>query len=437
MTWRTGTALALALLAGLVPASAAGATVDEGAVARGGRLYDHWSRELRERPPAGIHPAMAARLGSVAAADSWRCSECHGWDYKGRHGMPGIRGRQGADPAAIVPVLKDATHRYGDLLRDGELLDLAQFVSHGQVDMTAAADPKGLARADMNAIARQYGSICSGCHGLDGDRLREIPPLGDAARQRPHEVLHVVLNGHAGGNMPGLRALGTDLAAGFLGYLQGLPTLNVAAAIAHGGRLYDDWQVEAVTRRPLLPHPAYPATARHANDAALTWRCKACHGWDYQGHRGQYASGPHATGIKGISGMVGADPARIVSILKDGRHLYGAILKERDLQDLAHFVSAGQVDMDAAIDRRSRAAQGDPGRARAAYDTVCAVCHGKDGRRIVTAPPLGQLARANPWESLHKIFNGHPDEKMPALRELGRQLLVDILAYVQTLPETR
>lgn len=38
---------------------------------------------------------------------------------------------------------------------------------------------------------------------------------------------------------------------------------------------------------------------------------------------------------------------------------------------------------------------------------------------------------------LRDLANGHPDEKMPALRELDQQLLIDILTHLQGLPETR
>ena len=125
------------------------------------------------------------------------------------------------------------------------------------------------------------------------------------------------------------------------------------------------------------------------------------------------------------------------AVLRDNTHLYAAVLKERDLLDLANFVSAGQVNMDTAIDRATRRARGDARRAAAYYGTICASCHGIDGNRIITAPSLGTVARANPWESLHKIANGHPNEKMPALRELDPQVQADILAFLQGLPEIR
>lgn len=428
--------IALMALTGCISAGDASAS-DASSIVRGGRLYDNWSREIKDHSPNVWHPALTANRGSLPAAESWRCKECHGWDYKGNRGMVGIRSRQGADPGAIVAVLKDSTHRYGGLLRESDLLDLANFVSRGQVDMQAVIQSARSSKAATATYEKYYGTICSSCHGLDGTRLHEAPPLGDAARQRPYEILHVILNGHPGGNMPGLSALGTEFAGGIQAYLQTLPTLNLAASIAHGGRLYDDWQAEAGAQRQSIPHPVYPKTAYYAGDAALTWRCKSCHGWDYQGNQGSYASGRNATGIKGVRGMAGADPVRIASILRDNTHLYGAVLKDRDLQDLANFISAGLVDMDAAIDRSSRRARGDAARAAAYFDTICANCHGTDGRRIVTAPPLGSVARANPWESLHKIANGHPNEKMPALRELDRQLQIDILAYLQGLPETR
>jgi hypothetical protein len=44
---------------------------------------------------------------------------------------------------------------------------------------------------------------------------------------------------------------------------------------------------------------------------------------------------------------------------------------------------------------------------------------------------------SNPQEVMHKILNGHPGEKMPALRALDRQVIVDVLAHIKTLPEKK
>lgn len=428
--WR----LALAVLLGgaaLVSMAAA----DEASVVRGGRLYDDWSRELKDRPPGTPHPAFNAKVVGVPAAETWRCSECHGFDYRGKNGMPGIRARQGSEPAAIVALLKDPKHGFGALLHDNELMDLAQFVSHGQADMPLLVESARRPGTAPTSVGRQFGTICAGCHGLDGGKQLGVPPLGDIARQHPVEVLHVILNGHPGGDMPALGALGTEQASRLLGHLQTLPGLNVAASIAHGGRLYADWQLEANAKRQSLPHPAYPKGTYYANEAAVTWRCVACHGQDYQGNQGGYATGRNATGIKGIRALAGADPTQIVSVLRNPTHQFGAVLKARDLQDLANFVSLGQVDMDALIDRTSHRAKGNAERGGPYFRTICAGCHGVDGMRITA--PLARVTKANPWGSLHTMLNGHPDESMPALREIDIQLVTDILAYVQGLKESR
>jgi mono/diheme cytochrome c family protein len=410
---------------------------DEASVVRGGRLYDNWSVESKNRAPNDWHPAFVIRDEAISIGDSWRCTTCHNWNYKGQHGYTGIRGKQGADPASIVALLKNNSHRYNGLMSDGDLADLANFVSRGQVDMQKLIESERRGRANVAAEEKFFGTICAACHGSDGGHLREVPPIGDAARQRPHEVLHYLINGHSGGVMPALSALGGEFAANMLAYVQTLPSRSLSVSIAHGGRLYDDWQVETGAQKQALPHPSYPPTAYFANDAPTTWRCKECHGWDYSGKDGQYANGHHATGIKGIRSMAGADPAHIVAILRDSKHRFDAVLKARDLQDLANFVSTGQIDMHAAIDSRNGRAQGNAARAGAHYRTICASCHGIDGQRIITSPALGRVARTNPWESLHKIANGHPNEKMPALRELDRQLLIDILSHLQELPENR
>lgn len=428
--------LAIAALATWMASLAAGPAIasDEASIARGGRLYDNWMHESKEREPVQPHPAFDARRARVAAADTWRCVECHGWDYKGNHGMAGIRSRQGGDPAAIAALLKRPPHGYEDLMHEGDMMDLGHFVSGGQVDMGVMIESARQLKTAAG-FEKRFATICASCHGLDGSRLRELTPLGDLSRKRPSEVLHVVLNGHAGGNMPALRAFGRDMASGMLAYLQTLPSLNLAASIANGGRLYDDWQLET-GHKQALPHPAYPPKAYYANAASTTWRCRECHGWDYKGSQGQYASGKHATGIKGIRAMAGADPERIMETLRDQTHLYGAVLKHRDLQDLANFVGLGQIDMDAAIDPQTRLSRGNARQGAAYYQTMCAGCHGVEGRSIAK-PFLGRLARTEPWEALHTMLNGHPDDTMPALREIDRKVVADILAYIQGLQDRR
>jgi mono/diheme cytochrome c family protein len=67
---------------------------------------------------------------------------------------------------------------------------------------------------------------------------------------------------------------------------------------------------------------------------------------------------------------------------------------------------------------------------------MCAGCHGVEGH-YVAKRHLGKVSRGDPWHSLHNMLNGHPDDTMPALRELDPKVTRDILAHIQTLQERR
>jgi len=261
-----------------------------------------------------------------------------------------------------------------------------------------------------------------------------MPPLGRIARDNPWEALHKILNGHPRETMPALRAFEHQVLKDILTHAQTLPPENLLASIARGGRLYDSWDKEAKMPAREISHPAYPKNGVFARSPKNNWRCMECHGWDYKGKNGVFSGGSHFTGIKGIDGKDGADPGSIIGILNDDTHQYTTLFDARDLRDLANFVSRGQIDMDRHIDRATGMAKGDAGRRRPYFETICANCHGKDGRRMFTMPPLGDFARKNPWMALHNILNGHPNENMPALRMLPIRDLVDTLAFIQTLP---
>ena len=204
---------------------------------------------------------------------------------------------------------------------------------------------------------------------------------------------------------------------------------------ARGGQLYDKWYAVVGVDNPETSHPLYPADKKYANEPKSNWRCKECHGWDYMGADGAYNSGSHATGIKGINGAAGRDTGEIVALLKDEQHGYGGKLGDADLEDLAMFVSAGQVDMDAYIDRATKQPKaGDAAKGAAYFNTICANCHGKEGKLPKGMKPFAKQM-GNPWEVMHKILNGQPDEEMPALRALDRQIVLDVMSHMMTLPE--
>ena len=421
----------------------------ESSIVRGGRLYDNWYNELRRPVPARPHPAYPAdKAYAQEPATNWRCKECHGWDYLGRDGaysrgehftgIKGIRGMAGADPAAIVAVLKDDTHAYDGLMDEADFEDLANFVSKGQVGMDSFIDPASKAAKGVSTKNQEFfKTICATCHGTDGARFPTIPPLGKVARDNPWEALHKILNGHPAGKMPALRVLDAQVVSNILAYVQTLPAeKEILSSIIHGGRLYDNWPETIGAPAPKASHLAYPADKAYADKPERNWLCHECHGWDYRGSDGVYGTGDHVTGIKGIRGMAGADPTQIVAVLTDDTHRYRGVLEHHDLEDLANFVSKGQVDMDRFIDRDTGLAKGDKTRHEAHYTTICANCHGKNGTRFGTLPrPLGNVANDNPWKALHKMLNGHPAGKMPALRVLDMEVVIDLLAHIQSLPK--
>jgi thiosulfate dehydrogenase len=205
-------------------------------------------------------------------------------------------------------------------------------------------------------------------------------------------------------------------------------------AIARGGKLYDKWFKVIKAPEPKDTHPAWP-TANTKKKGNTTWRCKSCHGWDGLGAKGAYASGSYKTGIKGIDGMKGADTAKIIAVLKDGTHKLAGQMSDADFSDLALFVSKGQIDMDKYIDRAGKVPKGgDAAKGENYFNTICAGCHGKDGTLPKDMKKTLAKQIGNPWEVMHKILNGQPGEQMPALRALDRQVVVDIMAHVATLP---
>ena len=210
-------------------------------------------------------------------------------------------------------------------------------------------------------------------------------------------------------------------------------------AIMEGGKLYDNWFSTLGVDKPKETHALWPASnTKKSGD--VTWRCKSCHGWDFMGKDGAYASGSYKSGITGIRSFEGKDPAMVEKILRGPEHGYTpAMIPDDALSKIALFVTNGQFDLDAFIDRTSKKSNGDAGKGKVIYDTSCYLCHGKDGKdmnfKTADAPEyLGTLSNGNPWETINKIRHGQPDSQMPGIGYMGNKMMADILAYTQTLP---
>lgn len=227
-------------------------------------------------------------------------------------------------------------------------------------------------------------------------------------------------------------------------YVHGAPQVpSKAWTIAAGGRIYDNWW-EALDRdEPETTNPAYPTAANSNQTGAGTWRCKECHGWDYQGADGIYSKGSHFTGIKGLLHLRGAPAESLMPILRDANHPYSKeMINDEEMLRVATFVSEGLVDMRAFIDFETRTVipgVGDVDRGRSIFQTTCAACHGFDGRALDWGAGdshnfIGTEAAELPDEVFNKITNTHPGAAMINLRALGLEDQISVLRYIASLP---
>ncbi len=208
-------------------------------------------------------------------------------------------------------------------------------------------------------------------------------------------------------------------------------------SIVRGAKLYDKWYAVTKADKPKSTHPAWPAS-NTKKKGATTWRCKSCHGWDYKGTKGAYATGSYETGIKGIEGMKDAELSKIISVLKNNTHKLSGKIADTDMQSLALFVSKGQIDMSKYINYETKIpTPGDAGRGKNYFNTMCAQCHGVKGDMPKDMDITLSKQLKNPWEVMHKILNGQPAEQMPALRTLDRQIVLDLMAHLATLPKEK
>ncbi len=222
-----------------------------------------------------------------------------------------------------------------------------------------------------------------------------------------------------------------------------------ADKIALGGRLYDNWMVESGIEALPGDHPLWSTQTTNTRTEATTFRCKECHGWDYKGDTGAYATGSHFTGFTGVmraGKMMSKDD--LVQVLRGGfnsNHDFRFDISRKNLDALAAFLDLGLVNYSEFIDYDTKLPRQTPVMAngQTRYSRTCASCHGADGKNInfktAEAPQyLADIAVANPWEFLHKALYGQPGVSgMPPVSTRGwsDQDLTDLLAYVQSLAD--
>lgn len=234
--------------------------------------------------------------------------------------------------------------------------------------------------------------------------------------------------------------------------------LGVSTALAQGGthpdlvigaQLYDKWYAVLGVKPPEGDMPIWKRQSTNTRSGADTWRCSECHGWDYKGVEGAYASGSHKTGFPSLMILVPRlSEQEIVDHLKgakDPAHDFSGYMDDAALQKVALFLKGGLIDDSQYIDSISlKVINGNLEHGKQLFEATCTRCHGEDGKKIVFRTEgvdeyLGSVALRDPWRFLHRTRFGVAGTDMPIGYELGWTPADgrDVLAYAQTLPSGR
>ncbi len=219
-------------------------------VARGGALYDKWWAVTGDPAPESDHPLWTSRPDQASntrtGADTWRCKECHGWDYKGVDGVYGAGSHRTGiggifattrTPQQIFDLVKTG-HGYGAAgLSDEDIQDLTEFVLQGQIDTGKILDQDRRFTGDpgrgeaLYSFGIRSNTSCLHCHGEEGlsippdssEEFEEFPGL--LSNENPWEFQHKVRFGHPGSEMPAAFAVGITVqeVADVAAYCQLLP----------------------------------------------------------------------------------------------------------------------------------------------------------------------------------------------------------------------
>jgi len=439
-------------------------------VVRGGLLYDKYWIVTGGVEPTGEHilyPSFGAKTGNT----TWRCKECHGWDYIGKDGRyasgshyTGIKGLYPASKSlwsAFMSLKDDHGYDSGEL-DDAAIWDLVKFYREGLIDISIILSEDGAFTGDVDLGGNLYNNgvpgyesgstitniSCGSCHGSDG--TNELVAGFDAfpgflSNENPQEFLHKVRFGHPGSLMPATEDISGALldVSNLSAYSQTLsPILWTTTSASQGGQLYDKYWIVTGGVVPTGEHMLYPTNG--AKTGGDTWRCKECHGWDYIGREGRYNSGSHYTGIEGLYPLTRTKWQAFEDIKDDHGYDPGE-MDDAAIWDLVAFLDAGMYDINFILNPDGTF-KGDPVAGQALYEngigggTSCATCHGTDGLTEVvagfTAFP-GFLSNDNPQEFAHKVFYGHPGTAMVKTYDFGATLqnVSDLSAWSQTLPQ--
>ena len=193
------------------------ADYQQGNLKNGAQLYDNWLK-ITNAKPEGKHPLYPSEA-KKSGKSTWRCKECHGWDYigkkgrysKGSHftGISGVFHVQEENPEVLYESMtnKNAGHDFSEYLSKSQIFDLVKFLREGQVAIEPVIDDQGNGKGNSTHGKVLYEAHCSDCHGSGGNQIDfkgkkdGIQGVGWLANDNPQESIHKIRWGHPGSDM--------------------------------------------------------------------------------------------------------------------------------------------------------------------------------------------------------------------------------------------
>ena len=197
---------------------------DEMHISRGGQLYDNWWRtKIDIDKPDGDHPLWKTQSTNKRKGYStYRCKECHGWDYRGKAGaygkgshFTGFKGVYAASQTMSIKELEAALrgstnkgHDFSVYLADNDISDLAMFMKRGVIDLTDFVNSYGVViKGNENNGGYIFMNKCmTECHGRTGQMINfgdEKKPefVSTIAKKNLWEFIHKIRSGQPGTRM--------------------------------------------------------------------------------------------------------------------------------------------------------------------------------------------------------------------------------------------
>jgi mono/diheme cytochrome c family protein len=204
----------------------------------GGLLYDKWWVTAGVDEPEGTNPVYPTEENAMFSdpprmgSQTFRCKECHGWDY---FGVDGFYGPPSSHFTNIEGVLHFDDHfpqeihdiiafgipgemlAYEGLISDDDIWDLTKFIVDGLIDDMLIVDYSSPDNAVLPPFSQENGEVvyndaCAECHGIDGEGLEafdtEEISIHEVAVENPPEFIHKARFGNPGTLMPSMIDLG-------------------------------------------------------------------------------------------------------------------------------------------------------------------------------------------------------------------------------------